>query len=417
MPEERVDDFSTVDQAMGNPPKWIVYWGISVIFIFLIVLLVIAALIQYPDQIRASATIYLERPPVAIFAKDGSLEIDEILIENNANVREGEILMTFKSEADWKTVLELKENLDLDNLSNAKLGELTPVYQQLLKSKQLLDQEIKTDISAQKVLQLKAESSQIKALNQSLAEQIELYKHELDNVQKEYDRAVSLQASGVISLEELEQKENKLLQQKRSLSQLEAQVINNRISLSRLDKNILELNANTSNAFFKLDQELEQQQKALLTAIEAWEKQYLVRASIDGRIVLPLSTQPGSMPDASLPMLTILPESSTPRNAIAEAKVKANGLGKLQKEQTAQIYFEHYPAAEYGILKAKVASISVIPQEENYLIQLELPQQWVTDYGVEIPRQQSMPVEVAIQTKNYSLLKRVFSGLIDAIKH
>lgn len=416
MAEAREEHFSTVDQAMGNPPKWIVYWGNSMIFIFLLVLLGIAAIIEYPDQIQASATIYLERPPLEVFARTSATEIQEVLIVNNAKVEKGEILVVYKSKADWKTVLALKENLELENIPNAKLGQLNQPYQQLQKSKQLLQQKIKTDISAQKVLQLKEEARQLQALNQSLEQQIRLYKSEVENIQTEYDRSAALYESGVISQEELEQKENKLLQQKRSLGQLEAQVINNAISQSRLEKNSLELSTNTSNDFFSLKQEVEQAREALSTAIDAWEEQYILRASIAGQVVLPFSTQAGTMPDPTNPIMTILPESPQ-KKALAEAEVSASGLGKLEKGQKAQVYFEHYPSSEYGILEAEVASISPIPDEENYLVQLSLPEKWITDYGIEIPQQQSLPVSVAIQTKSYSLLKRIFAGLIDAIEH
>ena len=58
---------------MGTPPKWIIRWGIVVIFLVVMVLLAGSYYYKYPDIINARVTIVSENPPISVVARSDGL--------------------------------------------------------------------------------------------------------------------------------------------------------------------------------------------------------------------------------------------------------------------------------------------------------------------------------------------------------
>ncbi|MBK7938916.1 MAG: hypothetical protein IPJ82_18400 [Lewinellaceae bacterium] len=91
------------------------------------------------------------------------------------------------------------------------------------------------------------------------------------------------------------------------------------------------------------------------------------------------------------------------------------GAGKVETGQQAIVYFDNFPSSEYGTMDATVTDISLIPQEQFYTVTLELPAEWKTSYGKTIPRRQDLAATVAIKTKDYTILERLFMSLRKSI--
>jgi len=77
----------------------------------------------------------------------------------------------------------------------------------------------------------------------------------------------------------------------------------------------------------------------------------------------------------------------------------------------------NYPANEYGVLKAKVLEMSLLPTRKSYLIRLELLDGLNTTYQKRLEARQNMSANVIIVTKQYSLLERFFQGLSDVVRN
>ena len=83
--------------------------------------------------------------------------------------------------------------------------------------------------------------------------------------------------------------------------------------------------------------------------------------------------------------------------------------------QNAILELECYPSTQYGVIQAHVAGFSTIPNEDSYLVGLKLPSPFVTTYKKEIPQNQNLTANVTIQTKEYSLLERLFQNVMDVV--
>lgn len=58
-----------IQELLGNPPSWLVRWGISVFAGIIAVLIIGSSLFMYPQIIEAPITVTTEQPPYGLLLK------------------------------------------------------------------------------------------------------------------------------------------------------------------------------------------------------------------------------------------------------------------------------------------------------------------------------------------------------------
>ncbi|MGH1335743.1 MAG: HlyD family secretion protein [Aureispira sp.] len=420
MPEhEPTTEFTLVEQAMGNPPGWLTYWGITVIIVFLGVVLAITSMIQFPDTLKAEAITYIDKPPIELFSPRAGT-VHALLVKEGDTVQPNIPLLVLESTADWKVVLQLEQVLQQQMstnevpLSSTKLGVLNNPYQELVLLEARLKDAHQNNITNKLTTGIRKEIEQNKTLNASLREQKKVFQKEINNLSIDLERAKKLLQEGALSQQEFEQKENTYFQSKRTLHQMESAIISNNINVQQLELQIPVSEKKQHDLLFNLETAFQQKKEQLQTAINQWKKTYILSAKSTGKIVLNNDLQEGAQLQPEQAYSTITPFVEDKKSYI-KAKIEALGSGKITVGQKAIVYFNNYPSVEYGTLSATVLKIAPLPTEKQYEVLLELPTEWITNYDITIPKQQKMGATVAIQTKEYTLLERIFAGLTDAL--
>ena len=109
-------------------------------------------------------------------------------------------------------------------------------------------------------------------------------------------------------------------------------------------------------------------------------------------------------------MFTIIPE--TGGSYIAKIKAPIQNSGKINSGQKVNIKLFNFPETEYGMLDARVETMSAIPDEEGfYLVQASLDSKLMTSYEIEIPFKNEMTGTAEIITEDLRLLERFFYQL------
>lgn len=412
-----------VNQVMGNPPNWIVYWGITVLIFFIAVVLGISVFIKYPDTLGTQATAYINEIPVEVFSTQEGV-INTILVKENTFVTYNQPLIILASRANWKEVLQLdtllrRESLPLDDLiaiNSSNLGELRTAYQKLVIIKEKMEYHATHDITQQRKQSIANEIIDNEKLYQSLLKQKKVYKQEIKNLSNDVNRSKDLEEYGSIATIELEQKENKLLQSQRGLEALNSNLISISMNISRLKGDIVENQKTKTDLFSELRRNYWQEKATLQTSIELWKNRYIIFAPCNGNTTFAQKLVIGSLIKKEQSLVTILPPSNKEKSFL-KATINPRGIGKLTAGQKATVAFENYPSNEYGTLIATVSKIAPIPTNNTYEVTLEMPENWSTNYGIVIPKKTKMNALVSIQTKEYSLLERIFSGLLDALNN
>ncbi|WP_299179944.1 biotin/lipoyl-binding protein, partial [uncultured Chryseobacterium sp.] len=109
----------SVQDILTQPPHWMIRWGNTIIFIILLLILIMSYIIKYPEFIPAPIIVTSQNPPEKLEARTNS-KIEKIFIENNQEVKKGQILMIMQSTANYSDVLELKKLVD--SLTPDQLG-------------------------------------------------------------------------------------------------------------------------------------------------------------------------------------------------------------------------------------------------------------------------------------------------------
>jgi hypothetical protein len=152
MAEEKEIEIKTeeVNELLTAVPKWIVRWGVSIIFLMMLIGLCLSFVIKYPDTLTAKTTITTVNPPVTLIAKTSG-KIVELKIKNNQTVKKGDILLVIESNSNYKSILTIdsilknfnkKNILNFNTLSTLSptdkdgdgLGDLTPAFISFLKT-------------------------------------------------------------------------------------------------------------------------------------------------------------------------------------------------------------------------------------------------------------------------------------------
>jgi HlyD family secretion protein len=72
---------------------------------------------------------------------------------------------------------------------------------------------------------------------------------------------------------------------------------------------------------------------------------------------------------------------------------------------------------EYGFIRATVKSISLIPNNENYVVEVNMPQDMKTNYDVPLKFSQEMKGSAEIITEDLRLIQRFFNPVKSLLKH
>lgn len=87
--EMRLNEQQQIEYLMGNPPSWMMKYGITIIAAVIILLLLLSYFIQYPDVIETKVVLTTSNPPIRLIAQNGG-QIVELLITSDQLVQENE---------------------------------------------------------------------------------------------------------------------------------------------------------------------------------------------------------------------------------------------------------------------------------------------------------------------------------------
>ena len=89
------------DQLYNYRPTWILRWGITIFFVFLLLVISVSGFIRYPDIVPATVEITTINPPANLISKvNGKIEI--IFTEEGESITKGQVLAILESPAQWK---------------------------------------------------------------------------------------------------------------------------------------------------------------------------------------------------------------------------------------------------------------------------------------------------------------------------
>ncbi|MBS1444692.1 MAG: HlyD family efflux transporter periplasmic adaptor subunit [Odoribacter sp.] len=421
MPEKDIELRSEeVQEVMGHMPSWILRWGITLFFVIILTLLIGSFFFRYPDTITATMTLTSDNPAVQIIARANG-RLTSLYIEDKQKVGSGDYLAVIENTAVTEDILQLRNTLipivnEPDTallLFNAerelKLGNAQSLYTNFLRSLYDFKNYKVLNYYPQKINSLRKQIGKYEVYHRNLIGQLQIQQEQYEIGKKQYDRDSILFEEGILAAADLEVTRTQLLQKRTVYEQLKASIDNLQIQIGDLEADILDYELQQAEKEKVLYQNYSVAAEQLLNEINNWELNYVLKASVSGIVSFTQIRYVNQYVTANEIVFNIVPGEK--EQLIGKAMLPAQRSGKVKVGQWVIIRFTSYPDQEFGIVKGQVSSISLVPNQNNYMIEILLPDGLHTNYKKELPFSPEMEAQADIITDDLRLIERFFMPL------
>lgn len=363
---DKVEIYSRDNQEMlGDMPHWLIHTGSYIVYGLVVLLLVGSVLFKYPDTVEKHVTID-DMNKVEWMTAGSTGMIDRFLVEDRVLVRKGDTLGVLKNAASLEDVREFCRVLsrveayystnDLKYLRRYPfdliMGEMSSAYEQFT-------QAVRTCVMYQ-------EFALYPQQRKYLYEELEI----LERLGKADDLAK--------------------LKVKRELFNLET---SHKMELAK-NKRMLEL------AY-----------ENMVNNLKSWSGKYLLISRSEGTVVW----------GKSWGMSARINQGDTLCTVIGKQEGRPSGHIKLTPEEMAgisvgdkvNIELNKYPSHSYGSVTGEVVSISFVPHDKSYAVEVNLPDGLNTTNGRKIDYELGLAGKAEIVTSSRSVLSRILGPIAE----
>ena len=420
-----------VQEIMGTPPKWIIRWGIVIIFLVVLVLLAGSFFYKYPDLIQARVTIVSENPPISIVARsDGKL--DRIFVADKQKVEANTILGIIENPANYADAYELIEYLDSIQIffsqpekfgalkfeKEYSLGQNHAYYSSLVSQLREYQTSVSFNTFEQRIKSLEKQVSDYANYYDKLRQQIAVLNDDYVLASSQFHRDSVLHLRKVMSDVDFEKSEAAMLKQKYAYQNAMTNLASTQITMNQLKQQIQEqrvLNSETDN---KLLAALKEKYENLVNQLKAWEQAFVLKTPIGGQVTFTNFWSVNQFVSSGNIVFTIIPDNE--QKIIGKATVPLAGAGKVEIGQKVNIKLDNFPYMEFGLLEGKITNISMVPVNSEkggyYTAEIELYNKLITNYKKELPFNQEMQGNAEIITKDRRLIERLVEPLVSIFR-
>ena len=406
-----------VEDVLGVPPRWLVRWGNTVISLALVALLILGWIIRYPDIVPANIVITTSSPPSGIVA-GASGDLSNVRVRGEEHVKRGALLAVIQNAAEPEAVFRLESllthlgpdfesaALDVEFPEALPLGELQPDYSAFLRAYKALRFDGKQDPVGQEVRYLEPQLNSQRQQLESLRRQRDSYAQQVTLADRDLARVRQLAAQHMVTTREVENKEKNVLEARQSLAGADVDIATAQVDLDRIKQSLAGLRMRGGQQREDLRLAFSQAGKNLRSRLAVWERKYVLRAPIDGRVSLFKVWTDHQFVKEGENVLTIVPEGD--QRIVGRLSMPISNSGKVKVGQPVYIRLDNYPWQEFGQLRGVVQSISPVPQEVKYAVEVALPEGLKTGYGRQLDWRQEMQGQASIVVEDMRLLERLF---------
>jgi len=354
-------------------------------------------------------------------------QIVELFVDDSQFVKINTHLAVIENAAEYSDVLDLKFDIEgiktiIANLDKGEyisltntytLGDIQTAYAEFIVAYDNYFQFLKRDSHTQTINSIKEEIRRYQRMNMGLSEQVRIQWREYQLAQRQFERDSIVHAKGAISDKEVDVSEQTKLDVQLEYAKAQQEKDANEIEISKLKQNIQNLQLTAQEDRDQMEIAVREAFNKMIAQIDIWETKYLLKARIDGLVSFTsIYSETQNVQEGDI-VLTIIPDN--PGEIIGKIRLPIEGSGKVKINQTVNIQFADFPHLEYGMVKGVIRSISQVPEDQQYVLEVDLADSLVTYYNISIPFRQEMMGRAEIITDDRVLIERIFSPIRSAI--
>lgn len=404
-----------LQQVFIASPGWPVRWGNSIILIVLLLLLNLTWLIKWPIRVDGTIVVTSMRPPLSVVAKtDG--RIHSLFVKSGDYVENGDILGVIDNPALLSEVLQLEASLrplelDLSLIDKANfspgfhLGELQNESQTFMGHVNNYRLYKRTAQTEKEIEAINIQLEDNKQLLASAELQRETIENRLELLGKDFERDKHLFKANVVAERELERKQFEVLSAQSDFQNALLNISHSRIKIKEIEHLLVVKSIQREREIAELEYELRESVKNLLNRIEAWKQKYVLASSNDGTVTLFKYWSTGQHVSYGSEVLTIVPHDQG--TTVGKVLITVVNAARVKKGQRVDIYLDSFPFEEYGKLMGYVESISLVPKENKYAVDVIFPNGMLTTYGKTIGFGFELQGTAQIITDDLNIIQRL----------
>ncbi len=418
--DEQIVHSEPVREIMGTPPRRIVAWGITLLFLLFLLFLTAAIYIRYPDTIPGRVEITTQNPPATLKARTSG-RLEKIGLSEQQHVGRGDIVAVMESGADHGRVLELESFLknEFTMMETAPgelseplmLGEIQHSYTRFRRAYTSWYNNMKNDLLMLRVESLKKEVEAIWGYIGELEVKRRLLREDLEVEERNFRRDSLLHAGGVIADQEYERSYQLLINKRVDYQNIGLEIMSQRIIAERKQQERSEAEVARRDVFEEYESVALGAMYDLLADIDIWKRRYLLISPVDGVVTFTRFWGENQHVNEGEPVATIIPEEQG--DYIGRVVLGMYNSGKVAEGMDVNIRLAGFPYLEYGMVRGRVKSKSLVPDDRHYIVEIELINGLTTLYGKELPFSQLMEGQADIVTDKLSL----FTKIVSPVRH
>ena len=414
-----------IEDIIGRPPASLTQWGTSLIVIITLALIYMGWTFKIPEKVSADINITTVDPTIPVYTlHSGSLK--EIFLEDRDSVKKGALIAILDTDGDYEDILTLEsilekiEQFDEDYLeelevpSNLNLGnDLQARYFRFLNTISDIDFEEGKKSYDKRVLRrlkrkkdpLERKISNYKKQLVLLEEERRLKKNELNFGEKR------LRAGANIDLEVLTKTKESYSAKTREINRLKESLVEAQEELAELNIDIF----TTENGYGQREKQkyndLKREIQQLLLGLEDWKIKFLIHSPSSGILYYKKSLDKGDRTYVKKDnaYFEILPLGAE-KKIYGVSSMELDTYSKVKEGDVVFVKVLGFPEQEYGVLDGVVKFKSPI-NEEDYQIEINLPNYPITSNGSQIPFALDMRATGQVITAKKRLWERVLGGI------
>ena len=411
-----------VQEILGGVPSRIVRYGILVFVAIFSLIILFSFIFYYPDILRSNIVVTTENPPATLVAR-ATGKIDQLFVEDKDHVQAGQTIALIENPADYNDVLELEQMIiavqpAFDTLTftvsqrfnkSLQLGAVQEYYSQFLTRYDELNEFYQRNYYVLKERSYKEQLKNARILYDRLWEQKVAIDKEYQIKQRNYERQKKLLAGEVVSSTVLEQAESEMLSKKSELDGIRSTLAEKQIAVSELDQKIIENEKEYHDYKIQYESALIEAFNNLKSQASDWFLTYVLRSPIDGVVTFNKFYAENQNITNGDRVLAIVPEDVG--EVIGKVELPVRGSGKVKEGLDVNVKFDNYPYMEYGLVRGRVKSVSLVPEDSFYMVEITFPNGLVTNYDNELQMQSQLMGQAEIITEDLRLIQRIFNPL------
>ena len=418
-----------LQDVMSGIPGSFLKWGLFLFFAIIIAILGVTWFINYPNIVTAPVTITTYNSPASLIAKSNG-NISRLFVVNEEDITINKPVALIENQAEWNDVIaviglidSLKDIIDWENEVKVfetpvglTLGEIQSAWLHFVNAFQKFGEYIGQAYIQSKLWLLEKQIARQEEYLIELKNQQLLSEEDLRLSFKSYQRDSGLfeKNNYSISINQLEKSKQVLLQKQVSFSSLKSSIKNTESSTLKMRESMLDLRIQYQKEINQYRADLNESLQMLIVAIGQWKEKYLVESPINGKITFTSFWNKNQIIKAGDILATVIPEERS--RIIVRANVPASGLGRVRVGQEVNIKLSGFPYMEFGVIKGKIRSLSLVPANDVYIAEIDLVNGMKSTYNIELNFISEMTGTADIITDNSRLIFRLIKPLRSIIK-